>query len=131
MSAYDAKRYISSNFPSWSVGRSEGYFQQIAQRASNKVKLLIQGTGEYPDLMGDPDAFTISAGLYALRLELALDGLFQGTDDLNDYIDQTHRGLTQAIAETVRGLMWVDRNDDNAVELDEVRRPFTVRATRQ
>ena len=131
MSAYEAKRYITANFPSWSVGRTEGYFEQIATRASNKVKLLSQGTGDYPDLMGDPDAFTVSAGLYALRLELALDGLFQGTDDLNEYIDQTHRGLTQAIAETVRGLMWVDRNDDNAVELDEVRKPFTVRAIRQ
>lgn len=131
MSPADAKRYITANFPSWSVGRDTGYFEQIATRASNKVKLMIQNTGDYPSLMGDPDAFTISAGLYALRLELALDGLFQGTDDLNEYIDQTHRGLTQAVAETIRGLMWVDRNDDNAVELDEVRKPFTVRATRQ
>ena len=131
MSAADAKRYITANFPSWSVGRDAGYFEQIATRASNKVKLMIQNTGEYPSLMGDPDAFTISAGLYALRLELALDGLFQGTDDLNEYIDQTHRGLTQAVAETIRGLMWIDRDDDNAVGADEVRRPFTVRATRQ
>ncbi len=131
MPAYQAKRYITANFPSWSVGRDAGYFEQIAKRASNKVKLMVRNVGAYPDLMGDPEAFQISAGLYALRLELALDGLFQGTDDLNLYIDQTHRGLTQAIAETVRGLMWIDENDDNSVELDEVRKPFTVRAVRQ
>jgi len=132
-SASMAKSYLTANFPSYSVGKTEYYFEQLAQRASKRVRLLVQNTGEsnYVDLMGDPEIFQMSCGLYALRMELALDGLYQGSDDLQDYIETTQRFLHQEIAEAMRGLMWVDRNDDGIVEIDEIRGAFTVRATRQ
>ena len=128
-----AKSYLTANFPSYSVGKTEYYFEELAQRASKRVRLLVQNTGEgsYVDLMGDPEIFQMSCGLYALRMELALDGLYQGSDDLQDYIATTQRFLHQEIGEAMRGLMWVDRNDDGIVDLDEIRGAFTVRARRQ
>ena len=129
MTSDEAARYVAASFPGYAAGQDAGYFTELARRASSRVKRLLASEGTYPHLIGDHDTF-VDAGLVALRLELAMsDGLVPAGYDPSTYSSDQERALKRAIGEAL-GSNWVDRDDDQAVDEDDVRPMFTIRAVR-
>ena len=126
-----AKRYMSTAYPSYCTGLDFGYFQDIAERASNRVRLRIQATGAYPHLVGDGEAFRLDVGIHSLRVELAREGLYPAGYDPSLYTKDQERALSRSIHDALRAMQWYDADDSGTVEAREVRSAYTVHAIRE
>lgn len=109
----EAARYLAGAFPAMQVDRPWGYFAELARRASGRVERKLLAGQRYQHLVGDFAAFT-DAGVVALRLELALEGLVPPGYDPANYVTKTDEELGQAIQEATAGL-WYDQDDDGVV----------------
>jgi len=125
----DAARYVESTFPGYATDVDAGHWRELALRASGRVRRMLRASGNYPNLIGDADSFR-DAGLIALRIELAQnDGLVPPGYDPSIYAQDSETSLKRVIAETLAN-QWVDRGDDGAVDADDIRGIYTVRAFR-
>jgi len=126
----EAYRYAESNMAgavlSWDPGRSV----ELATRASDKVRREIQAAGAYPHLIGESSAFK-NAGLYALKLELAMLGFVPPGFDAGVYAATVQESLKSEIRQTMSGLTWLDSDDDAIVDSDEGLGPYTMKLRRQ
>ena len=126
----EAYRYAESNMAgavlSWDPGRSA----ELASRASEKVRREIQASGAYPHLIGESGAFK-TAGLYALKLELAMLGFVPPGFDPGVYATTVQESLKSEIRQTMSGLTWLDADDDAIVDADEGVGPYTMKLRRQ
>lgn len=126
----EASRYIAGAFPNMHVDRTFGYFYEISRRASARVERKLVAGGRYQHLLGDSAAFG-DAGLVALRIELALEGLVPPGYDPSDYVRKTDEELGTAIHEAISGL-WYDEDDSASVDTDrEVHGLFSKRLVRR
>ena len=124
----DAKRYVAANFTGWAASKTAGWFRDLAERATDRVRQEIRAKADYPHMMGDQDAFR-ECGYVALRLELAHLSLVPGGVDANDYADVQRRELGRQIGLALANT-WVDRDDDGKVQADEVRGYGSIRLVR-
>ena len=127
----EALRYAESNMAgavlSWDAGRSI----ELAKRASDKVRREIQATGAYPHLIGESESFK-NAGLYALKLELAMLGFVPPGFDPGVYATTINDSLKSEIRQTMSSLTWLDADDDAIVDsVERLSGPFTIRVQRQ
>ena len=130
MTEGEAKRYVAANWPGAAAGKDAGWFRGITRRANARVRVVIQGTGDFPHMIGDPDAFVSSgAGLAALRLELAHEALTPGDFSPAEYIDSTERDLKGSVRAAMANA-FVDRGDTGTVDAGDVRGVWTIRAVR-
>ena len=66
----EAKRYVAANWPGLAGSKDAGFFRGVTDRANARVRNLIQASGDFPHMIGDPSLFVDSgAGLAALRLD--------------------------------------------------------------
>ena len=125
----EASRYVAAAFPGYATGQTAGAWIELASRASNRVRRLMRATGYYPHLVGDQDAF-VDAGIISLRIEIALsEGLVPPGYDPSMYIRDQEAALKRSITEATASA-WVDRDADGAVDDDDVRTLYTMRAVR-
>jgi len=127
----EAKRYVSANWPGLAASKDAGFFRGVALRTNQRIRNLIQATGDFPHMIGDPDLFKASgAGLAALRVELAHLSLVPGDFEPLEYIASTERDLTRGIREAMANA-YVDRDDTGSNTSGDVQGMFTVRAVRR
>lgn len=127
----EAKRYVSANWPGLAASKDAGFYRGIVYRANQRVRNLIQASGDFPHMIGDPELFKSSgAGLAALRLELALMSLVPGDFEPGDYVSSTERDLKRAIRESMANA-YLDRDDSGSVTAGDVLGMWTLRVVRQ
>lgn len=110
----EASRYLAGAFPHASIDRPYGYFAELARRASNRVERKLLAGQRFQHLVGDHGAFA-DAGVVALRIELALEGMMPPGFDPTNYVARTEEELGQAIQEAIAGL-WYDADDNGVVD---------------
>ena len=125
-----ASRYILSQFPGMAGQMTAGHFEEMAKRASDRVRSRIQGAGAYPHLIGDPSVFQIDCGIHSLRLECAFEGLYPPGFDAADYSADQARALERAIHDALRSMQWIDKDDSGTVSPGEVKTTFSISASR-
>ena len=129
ITATDAARYVESTFPGYAVDVDAGHWAEVSKRASSRVRRILRASGNYPNMIGDPDSFR-DAGLVALRIELAQnDGLVPPGYDPSIYATDSERSLKRVVGETLAN-QWIDRDDDGIVDPDDVRAIYVIRAFR-
>ncbi len=126
--ADEAARYLAMAFPGRSAVANAGYFRELAERSSDRVYRKLRATERWPWLVGDQDVFRDS-GLVALRIELAQEGLVPPGFDPSGYRRQQEDELDKQFQEAVAQL-WIDDNDDGAVDVAEVSSRFNVSLVR-
>lgn len=124
----DASRYTAANFPGVATGKDAGWFRRIAEQASERIRQKLIAAGNYPHRVADQGVFK-SAGLVALRIELAHEGLVIAGFDPDTYLAGQEENLWRSIREALANT-WVDSDDDDKVDPDDVRRMHTVRLVR-
>lgn len=122
-------RYAESNLAgvtlTWDAGRSI----ELAEDASNLVRKEVHASGTYPHLIGESSAFK-TAGIYALKHELAMMGHVPPGFDAGVYLQTVRESLKAEIRTTMASLTWIDKNDDGVVDKDETMGPYSMRAVR-
>lgn len=118
----DATRYLAGAFPHQNYDRPFGYFSELARRASRRVERKLLAGGRFQHLVGDHDIFA-DAGIVALRIELALEGMVPPGYDPTDYVAKTEKELGDAIQEAIAGC-WYDIDDDGGVDEETERSGF-------
>jgi len=125
----EAYRFAESNMAgavvSWDAGRSI----ELATRASDKVRRELYASGVFPNLVGDPSAFK-TAGLYALKHELAMLGMVPPGFDAGSYVATVNESLKSEIRQTLSSMTWIDKDNDGIVDNDETPGPYTIRVVR-
>ena len=124
----EAARYTAANFPGVATQKDAGWFRGIAERASDRIKQKLVAAGNYPHRIGDQSVFKPS-GMIAMRIELAHEGLIVAGFDPEAYINAQESRLGTQIRESIANT-WIDRNDDDTVDVDEVRGFYSFRAKR-
>lgn len=125
-----ASRYLANAFPAMHVDRPFGYFAELARRASARVERKLLASHRYQHLVGDSGVFA-DAGLVALRIELAHEGLIPPAYDLASYVAKAEdEDLPKAINEALASC-WYDEDDDGVAS--ELEKPgiFTITAVRR
>ena len=126
----EVKRYVAANWPGLAAGKTAGFFRTIATRANNRVRTLIQASGDFPHLVGAPSVFVDSgAGLAAVRIELAHQNLVPGDYEVATYVELTTNELLRAVREALANT-YVDRGDTDSVNDGDVRQLVIVPAGR-
>lgn len=114
----DAKRVAYQSFPDWARRQTYGAWLRLAETATARVRMQLTADENYPDWIGDRDAFAY-AGEIALRIELAKMGRVPPGYDAAAYVLDQEKWLATALRDAVAGV-WVDRNDDGKVDATEV-----------
>jgi hypothetical protein len=122
-------RYAESNLAgatlTWDPGRS----RELADSASELVRKEVHASGTYPHLVGESRAFK-TAGLYALKHELAMLGHVPPGFDPGVYLQTVRESLKAEIRTTMSSMTWIDKDDDGVVDNDETQGPYSIRAVR-
>jgi hypothetical protein len=126
--ADEAARYLSMAFPGRASVANAGYFRELAERSSERVSRKLRATERWPWLVGDQEVFR-DCGLVALRIELAQEGMVPPGFDPSGYRRQQEDELDKQFQEAVAQL-WIDDNDDGAVDVAEVSTRFNVSLVR-
>tara|TARA_Y100001963_G_scaffold12815_1_gene16044 strand:- start:555 stop:1460 length:906 start_codon:yes stop_codon:yes gene_type:complete len=130
VSTTEVKRYVAANWPGLAAGKTAGFFRTIATRANNRVRTLIQASGDFPHLVGAPSVFVDSgAGLAAVRIELAHQNLVPGDYEVATYVELTTNELLRAVREALANT-YVDRGDTDSVDAGDVRQLVIIPAGR-
>ena len=126
----EVKRYVAANWPGLAAGKTAGWFRSIARRANNRVRTLIQATGDFPYLVGSPAVFQDSGtGLAAVRIELAHQNLVPGDYEVASYVELTTSELLRSVREALANT-YVDRGDTDDVDAGDVRQLSIIRSGR-
>ena len=122
-------RYAESNLAgatlTWDPGRS----RELSESASELVRKEVHASGTYPHLVGESRAFK-TAGLYALKHELAMLGHVPPGFDPGVYLQTVRESLKAEIRTTMSSMTWIDKDDDGIVDNDETQGPYSIRAVR-
>jgi len=125
MTATEAYRFASGRYASRVLGWPPARAAELAQRATDKVRLEVQRSGAYAHLVGDDTLFR-DALTIALRLELANEGLIPAGHDPGVYTQQQEAALPRAVGAAIGSMQWLDRDDDRTVDPSEVTAARTI-----
>lgn len=125
----EVARYAAANFPGIATQKDAGWYRGIAERSSDRIKQKLIAAGQYPHRIGDQSVFK-SSGLIAMRIELAHEGLIIAGFDPEAYINTQESRLGKQLREALANT-WVDYDDDNVVDVGDVRGFYSMRLRRQ
>lgn len=128
MTADIAARHAGYAFPGVAAAKRNAYWQGIADRASRRVVQRVLASGRMPYLVGDQRLLE-DAGMAAMRIELARDGLIPPGFDGTTFIDRMEQELKDQLEFSLAGT-WHDDNDDGKVDVSEFVGPKTIRLNR-
>jgi len=123
-----AARHAGYAFPGVAAGKRSEYWVGVAERASRRVIQRVMASGRMPYLVGD-QSLLADAGMAALRIELARDGLIPPGFDGTTFVDRMEEELKQQLEFALSGT-WHDDNDDGKVDVSEFVGPKTIRLNR-
>lgn len=123
-----AARHAGYAFPGVAAAKRNAYWEGIADRASRRVMQRIMASGRMPYLVGDQTLLQ-DAGMAAMRIELARDGLIPPGFDGTTFIDRMEQELKDQLEFSLAGT-WHDDNDDGKVDVSEFVGPKTIRLNR-
>jgi hypothetical protein len=123
-----AARHAGYAFPGVAVSKRAEYWEGVADRASRRVIQRILASGRMPYLVGDQSLLQ-DAGMAAMRIELARDGLIPPGFDGTTFIDRMEQELKDQLEFSLAGT-WHDDNDDGKVDVSEFVGPKTIRLNR-
>lgn len=119
MDAQRVKEYGMTAFPHATANRPEAWYHVTAKRASERVERRVLASGRFPNLFGDSGLFA-DAGLAALRLELAFEGLVPAAFDPQQFQQQQEDELTRQLEYAI-AQQWHDENANGKVDANEFR----------
>jgi hypothetical protein len=123
-----AARHAGYAFPSVAAGKRSEYWVGVAERASRRVIQRVMASGRMPYLVGD-QSLLVDAGMAALRIELARDGLIPPGFDGTTFVDRMEEELKQQMEYALAGAYY-DEQDDGKVDASDLRSPKTIRLCR-
>lgn len=123
-----AARHAGYAFPGVASTKRTAYWEGIASRATRRVEQRILASGRMPYLVGDQRLLE-DAGMAAMRIELARDGLIPPGFDGTTFIDRMEQELKDQLEFALAGT-WHDDNDDGKVDVAEFVGPKTIRLNR-
>ena len=123
-----AARHAGYAFPSVAAGKRSEYWVGVAERASRRVIQRVMASGRMPYLVGD-QSLLVDAGMAALRIELARDGLIPPGFDGTTFVDRMEEELKQQMEFALAGAYY-DEQDDGKVDASDLRSPKTIRLCR-
>ena len=123
-----AARHAGYAFPGVAAAKRAEYWEGVADRASRRVIQRILASGRMPYLVGD-QSLLADAGMAALRIELARDGLIPPGFDGTTFMDRMEQELKDQLEFSLAGT-WHDDNDDGKVDVSEFVGPKTIRLNR-
>tara|TARA_R110000765_G_scaffold231815_2_gene335200 strand:- start:5030 stop:5962 length:933 start_codon:yes stop_codon:yes gene_type:complete len=123
-------RYAESNLAGATLTWDSGRPMELAESSSNLVRKELHASGTYPHLVGESRSFK-TAGLYALKHELAMLGHVPPGFDPGIYLQTIRESLKSEIRMTLSSLTWIDKDDDGVVDNNEKPGPYSVRAVRR
>ena len=123
-----AARHAGYAFPGVASTRRQEYWAGVADRASRRVIQRILASGRMPQLVGDQSLLE-DAGMAALRIELARDGLIPPGFDGTTFLDRMEQELKDQLEFSLSGT-WHDSNEDGKVDIAEFVGPKTMRLNR-
>lgn len=130
VTASEAAAYLAGAYPGHYVGKTWGYFDGLAARASARVWKRVRKDGRFLNLVGDSASFC-DAGVVALRIELVKEQLVPGSVlDVVSYGDALDRQLSSEVEEALSGQRY-DESDDGIVDEGETPVLNYVRAVRR
>ena len=128
-SAASAADFVSSAYPNHYVGRTYGFWLDLAERASDRVWRRVRRGGRFVHLVGGSDSFE-PAGRLALQIELAQVGILPSSYlDRATALDDLEKRLEAEIADAVDGQFY-DEDDDGVVGVAEVSNHHAIRLRR-
>lgn len=128
MTADVAARHAGYAFPGVAAAKRNAYWVGVADRASRRVIQRVLASGRMPYLVGDQRLLE-DAGMAAMRIELARDGLIPPGFDGTTFIDRMEQELKDQLEFSLAGT-WHDDNDDGKVDVSEFVGPKTIRLNR-
>ena len=128
MSPSIAARHAGYAFPGVAAAKRSEYWEGVSDRASRRVIQRVLSSGRMPYLVGD-QSLLADAGMAALRIELARDGLIPPGFDGTTFIDRMEQELKDQLEFSLAGT-WHDDNDDGKVDVAEFVGPKTIRLNR-
>jgi hypothetical protein len=126
MTPQRAAQYIGGAFPHAAKGKSASWFADIAERTSAVVERRLLSSGRLPQLVGDHELLA-DAGVIALRLQLALEGLVPAGFDPGQYQDQQERELTRQL-DYATANAWQDEADSGNADAADFAPITSIRA---
>lgn len=123
-----AARHAGYAFPGVAAGKRSEYWVGVAERASRRVIQRVMASGRMPYLVGD-QSLLADAGMAALRIELARDGLIPPGFDGTTFVDRMEEELKQQMEYALAGAYY-DEQDDGKVDASDLRSPKTIRLCR-
>jgi hypothetical protein len=123
-----AARHAGYAFPSVAAGKRSEYWVGVSERASRRVIQRVLASGRMPYLVGD-QSLLADAGMVALRIELARDGLIPPGFDGTTFLDRMEEELKQQLEFSLAGAYY-DQQDDGKVDASDLRSPKTIRLCR-
>lgn len=123
-----AARHAGYAFPGVAAGKRAEYWVGVADRASRRVIQRVLASGRMPYLVGD-QSLLADAGMAALRIELARDGLIPPGFDGTTFVDRMEEELKQQMEFALAGAYY-DEQDDGKVDASDLRSPKTIRLCR-
>ena len=123
-----AARHAGYAFPGVAASKRAEYWVGVSDRASRRVVQRVLATGRMPYLVGDQSLLQ-DAGMAALRIELARDGLIPPGFDGTTFLDRMEQELKDQLEFSLAGT-WHDDNDDGKVDVAEFVGPKTIRLNR-
>lgn len=124
----DAKRIAMDVSSAWAKAETPGRWVRVSEDACARVRELLVAREDYPDLVGDHDAF-VRAGEIAVRIVLAEKGRLPAGFEGNTYVAAKTAELEAAVRAAVAGRPQ-DRDADNKVSPSEVRGIRNIRIER-
>ena len=119
-----AARHAGYVFPHIANQRGAAYWQDVSDRANRRVEQRMMASGRMPQLVGDPTMLQ-DAGMVALRLELARDGLIPQGFDASGFTAQLDTELKEQM-EWALSSTWIDTDDDGKVGVSELGGPKSI-----
>ena len=126
----DVSAFISVAFPNYETGLTHSDYAQIAEDASQAVRMRIQASNQYPHLIGNPDVFR-TVRHQAIRYTLALQNFIPPGYDPAAYQEDATRDFARNMSLVQKSLQWYDADDSGTVGSDEMRSLGTIRAVRK
>lgn len=128
-SASSAADFCASAYPNHYVGKTYGFWLDLAERASDRVWRRVRRGGRFIHLVGSSDAFE-PAGRLALQIELAHVGILPASYlDRATALDDLEKRLESEIADALDGQFY-DENNDGTVGVAEVSNHHAIRMRR-
>jgi len=114
----EVREYVSRQWSSIARSRTELYYMQVAERANERIRGVVEAAGRRPYLFGASNIFD-AAGREAMRWELAKDGLLPVGLNAALFEQDRQEAFNHEMNQAMLSLAMYDRNDDGKIDDEE------------